>query len=57
MEEVEDLVAIAKNHPRMIANFSISDTIMKDPVGGMHPLRRIVLELNESMLSELMDRK
>jgi len=57
MEEIEELIATAKTHTSVIINFTIADTVIRDSMGGLKPIRRIIVELNESKLQELKDSK
>lgn len=57
MSEIEELVGTAKNHPDIVSNFSISDTIVKDPMQMIHPIKKIHLEINEMRYNDIKEKK
>lgn len=57
LEECIDLINVGKDHTQIVFTYSIQDTFIRGPNNVLLPVKRIQVELNESMYQEIVDKK
>lgn len=56
LTEAEELIRTAKDQPSIMISFAITDTVIRASNLDLIPVKRIQVEINESMLKEIKDK-